>query len=187
MAQLTSSANASKSQKTQKMIECFQQLGCSATPKKNLWTQKKKRHNSSGIQRSRRSIADQMPEHRSIAMILADVATKSHSEFQNWEDFELGFWHPFGSHGRESPEDIINRKRSETDKNGWTLWSFQYRRPEARAISAEAIAPRGLHTLAGPIASLNPQRGKAIRCCNPCTSFAAVESAGRNGPKRQLH
>jgi hypothetical protein len=64
-------------------------------------------------------------------MILADVATKSHAEFQNWADFELGFWHPFGSHGRESPEDIISRKRSETDKNGWTLWSFQYRRPEA--------------------------------------------------------
>jgi hypothetical protein len=32
------------------------------------------------------------------------------------ENFELGFWHPFGSHGRESPEDIINRKRSETEK-----------------------------------------------------------------------
>jgi hypothetical protein len=49
----------------------------------------------------------------------------------NWEDFELGFWHPFGAHGRESPEDIINRKHSETERNGWTLWSFQYRRPEA--------------------------------------------------------
>jgi hypothetical protein len=48
-----------------------------------------------------------------------------------WEDFEFGFWHPFGSHGRESPEEIINRKRSETEKNGWTLWSFQYRRPES--------------------------------------------------------
>lgn len=34
----------------------------------------------------------------------------------SWENFELGFWHPFGSHGRESPEDIINRKRSETEK-----------------------------------------------------------------------
>jgi len=81
-------------------------------------------------------------------MILPDLSTQSHAELQamveaekldrslwtldlNWEDFELGFWHPFGSHGRESPEDIINRKRCETDKNGWTLWSFQYRRPEA--------------------------------------------------------
>src|SRR5258708_23634418 len=64
-------------------------------------------------------------------MILPDLSTKSHTLDLNWEDFELGFWHPFGSHGRESPEDIISRKRSETDKNGWTLWSFQYRRPEA--------------------------------------------------------
>jgi hypothetical protein len=76
-------------------------------------------------------------------MILANLAAKSHADLQatveaklstlglNWEDFELGFWHPFGSHGREPPDDIINRKRSETDKNGWTLWSFQYRRPEA--------------------------------------------------------
>ena len=83
-------------------------------------------------------------------MILPDVATKSHAELHamveaklekldrgvstldlNWQDFELGFWHPFGSHGRESPEDIINRKRNETEKNGWTLWSFQYRRPES--------------------------------------------------------
>jgi hypothetical protein len=46
-------------------------------------------------------------------------------------DFELGFWHPFGSHDSGSPEDIINRKRSETEKNGWSLWSFQYRRPES--------------------------------------------------------
>jgi hypothetical protein len=83
-------------------------------------------------------------------MILPDLSTQSHAELQamvktrqqkldcnvstlelSWEDFELGFWHPFGVHCRESPEEIINRKRSETDKNGWTLWSFQYRRPEA--------------------------------------------------------
>ena len=49
----------------------------------------------------------------------------------SWENFELGFWHPFGSHGRESLEEIINRKRRETENNGWTLWSFQYRRPES--------------------------------------------------------
>ena len=57
-------------------------------------------------------------------------ASKTTSDL-GWENFELGFWHPFGWHGRESPEEIINRKRSETEKNGWTLWSFQYRRPEA--------------------------------------------------------
>jgi hypothetical protein len=53
----------------------------------------------------------------------------------NWENFELeyGFWHPFGPHGRESPADIIHRKRRETEHNGWTLWSFQYRTPETIA------------------------------------------------------
>lgn len=47
----------------------------------------------------------------------------------NWDEFELGFWHPFGEHGRESALDIIHRKRREIEKNGWTLWSFQYRTP----------------------------------------------------------
>jgi len=40
----------------------------------------------------------------------------------------LAFWHPFGPHGRETPEKIIDRKREEIVKNkGWTLWSFQHR------------------------------------------------------------
>lgn len=42
--------------------------------------------------------------------------------------FEIGFWHPFGPHGGETPEQIINRKRKEISKNGWTLWSFQFRK-----------------------------------------------------------
>jgi hypothetical protein len=43
--------------------------------------------------------------------------------------WSIGVWHPFGPHGRETPEQIINRKRGEIAINGWTLWSFQYRRP----------------------------------------------------------
>lgn len=42
--------------------------------------------------------------------------------------FGAGVWHPFGPHGRESPEQIIERKRGEIAANGWTFWSFQYRR-----------------------------------------------------------
>ncbi|OGI16561.1 MAG: hypothetical protein A2Z52_01895 [Candidatus Moranbacteria bacterium RBG_19FT_COMBO_42_6] len=42
--------------------------------------------------------------------------------------FEIGFWHPFGPHAGESAEDIVKRKQSEIEKNGWTLWSFQFRR-----------------------------------------------------------
>jgi hypothetical protein len=46
----------------------------------------------------------------------------------NYGAFEIGFWHPFGPHGLETPEQIIERKRGEIAVNGWTLWSFQYRR-----------------------------------------------------------
>ncbi|MFA5084244.1 MAG: hypothetical protein WC475_02590 [Candidatus Paceibacterota bacterium] len=44
------------------------------------------------------------------------------------EKFEIGFWHPFGPHAGETPEEIIKRKNEEIKKNGWTLWSFQYRK-----------------------------------------------------------
>jgi len=37
----------------------------------------------------------------------------------------LAFWHCFGTHAGESPEDILTRKRHEIRANsGWTLWSF---------------------------------------------------------------
>jgi hypothetical protein len=45
-------------------------------------------------------------------------------------EFNVGIWHPFGPHGRETAEEIISRKRTEIGVNGWTLWSFQYRRQE---------------------------------------------------------
>ncbi|MBI4459472.1 MAG: hypothetical protein HY648_05385 [Acidobacteria bacterium] len=46
----------------------------------------------------------------------------------NYEKFEIAFWHPFGPAARETPEEIIKRKRDEIGANGYTLWSFQYRR-----------------------------------------------------------
>jgi hypothetical protein len=45
----------------------------------------------------------------------------------DYTKFEIAFWHPFGPHGRETPKEIIQRKRAEIENNGWTLWSFQYR------------------------------------------------------------
>ena len=42
--------------------------------------------------------------------------------------FKIAFWHPFGPHGEEEPDDIIQRKKEEIELNGWTLWSFQHRR-----------------------------------------------------------
>jgi hypothetical protein len=47
--------------------------------------------------------------------------------------FGAGVWHPFGPHGGESPEQIIDRNQRAIAANGWTLWSFQYRRPEVLA------------------------------------------------------
>ena len=68
-------------------------------------------------------------------MILLSAPNKGRSDIQSletdWKNFDFGFWHPFGQHGRESPSDIIHRKRNETEKNGWTLWSFQCRTPQA--------------------------------------------------------
>lgn len=42
--------------------------------------------------------------------------------------FKIAFWHPFGPHGEEEPDDIIQRKKEEIELNDWTLWSFQNRR-----------------------------------------------------------
>lgn len=44
------------------------------------------------------------------------------------DNFSIGFWHPFGPHAGETPEEIIARKRKEIEANGWTFWSFQIRR-----------------------------------------------------------
>lgn len=52
----------------------------------------------------------------------------------NGKKFDVGFWHPFGPHGvkkdgsPETAEEIITRKSNEIKLNGWTLWSFQYRK-----------------------------------------------------------
>ncbi len=46
----------------------------------------------------------------------------------SYTNFEIAFWHPFGPHAGEATEQIIERKRAEIQANGWTLWSFQFRR-----------------------------------------------------------
>jgi hypothetical protein len=56
-----------------------------------------------------------------------------------YDQFKIGFWHPFGQHGQESPESIIDRKREEIRLNGWTLWSFQHRRT-LEALRQEILA-----------------------------------------------
>jgi hypothetical protein len=57
--------------------------------------------------------------------------------------FEIAFWHPFGPHGNETPEHIIERKHREIDANSWTLWSFQYRQTlDAWHRQISSVRPR---------------------------------------------
>lgn len=59
--------------------------------------------------------------------------------------FQIGFWHPFGPHGGETAEEILERKHGEIEKNGWTLWSFQKRltleswHEQICAVSAKSV------------------------------------------------
>ena len=54
----------------------------------------------------------------------------------DWDEFSVGFWHPFGPHGGETPKQILTRKADEISQNGWTLWSFANRSsdPETELI-----------------------------------------------------
>ncbi len=51
-----------------------------------------------------------------------------------WEGFEIGFWHPFGPYTGLSPTEVLEWKRGEAEKYGWTFWSF------AHSSSAEWLA-----------------------------------------------
>ena len=43
-----------------------------------------------------------------------------------WEEFEIGFWHPFGPYTGKSPTEILKWKGSEAETYGWTFWTFAY-------------------------------------------------------------
>jgi hypothetical protein len=43
-----------------------------------------------------------------------------------WEKFKIGFWHPFGPYTGLSPAQVLEWKHSETERHGWTFWSFVY-------------------------------------------------------------
>jgi hypothetical protein len=98
---------------------------------------------------------------------------------------EVGVWHPFGPHSRETPEQIIERKRQEIVTNGWTLWTFQYRRPAVLATWA-----RELSGAAAPVAFCSASAGAVdpAETGNPvasadCRSYQVVgEEAWRPMP-----
>ena len=61
----------------------------------------------------------------------------------NYTKFALAFWHPFGPHAGETMDEIVARKRREINANGWTLWSFAYR----RMLSAWSAELAGVETV----------------------------------------
>ncbi len=54
------------------------------------------------------------------------------------------FWHCFGVHAGENPDDILTRKRREIVANGgWTLWSFSYKKSRTIEIWTSEIRESG--------------------------------------------
>src|SRR2546422_772753 len=43
-----------------------------------------------------------------------------------WDDFKIGFWHPFGPYTGLSTNQVLEWKGGEAGSNGWTFWSFVY-------------------------------------------------------------
>jgi len=62
----------------------------------------------------------------------------------NYDEFEIGFWHPFGPFGKRTIQQIVEWKRDEAETNGWTLWTFQHRRERTFDVWRERLpsAPR---------------------------------------------
>jgi hypothetical protein len=61
-----------------------------------------------------------------------------------WDEFEIGFWHPFGPYTGLTPEQVLKWKRGEVARFGWTLWSFAYSPTAATWL-------RGLSQVKGPV------------------------------------
>ena len=95
-------------------------------------------------------------------------------KFMNFGDFKIGFWHPFGPHAEETPEQIIRRKSDEIASNGWTLWSFQHRKTLASWCSTirESGADKVFVFCSHSAATRNPS-SKAI----PCTRYRFADSS----------
>lgn len=88
----------------------------------------------------------------------------------NWNDFNFGFWHPFGTHGGEETANILNRKAREISDTGWTLWSFQHRTPATvrewfNLIEASKVGP--IYT----ICSDSPGAKDGAGAVNHCTEY----------------
>jgi hypothetical protein len=89
--------------------------------------------------------------------------------------FEVGFWHPFGPHGLETPDQIVERKRREIVTNGWTLWSFQYRRPPTLEAWVRELSVAGSSAVlvfcSDSAGAVDPAKAGAPAGTTDCRSF----------------
>ena len=102
-------------------------------------------------------------------------------------EFVIGGWHPFGPHGGEQPQEIIDRKRREVALNGWTLWSFQFRSVEAlTAWEKEMSSPNTGNPLvfcSDSVAARDPAEIGGLVRSIPCWGYRPVgEDAWRSIP-----
>ncbi|MDA8089226.1 MAG: hypothetical protein M0Z61_03225 [Nitrospiraceae bacterium] len=97
-------------------------------------------------------------------------------KFQKYKKFQVGFWHPFGPHNDESAEHILKRKADEIDKNGWTLWSFQYRREMLKKWYniIKLIAPESVFVFCSDGNSRDPVENGSIAI--NCNSYRFVNT-----------
>jgi len=96
----------------------------------------------------------------------------------NWEDFELGFWHPFGPHAMEPPEKILARKRRETEENGWTLWSFNHTNLEVWYQELIAASPPSVFAFCGTWKKVSDPGGPgSVNTNNNSTRFQFIGSS----------
>jgi hypothetical protein len=101
----------------------------------------------------------------------------------DWEQFVIGFWHPFGPHSDETEAQILERKVREIEANGWTLWSFQYRPMLAHwHLELTAANPDKVWVLCSAGGGRDPLEGSGARV-RDCRSYRlAGESAWRSFP-----
>jgi hypothetical protein len=93
----------------------------------------------------------------------------------DWDDFNVGFWHPFGTHGGEETASILNRKSKEISDTGWTLWSFQYLKPptiQKWLDLIEAMKSGPIYTVCSDSAGAKDPQGQP----NDCNEYLPVPS-----------
>lgn len=83
----------------------------------------------------------------------------------DYYQFQVGFWHPFGPHGGETVERILERKHREIAANGWTLWSFQIRRTlEVWQQHIRMAEPKAVFTFCSEGKGALDPAGEVVNC-----------------------